>query len=205
MIRFMCPKCSTSLKAPPDAAGKVARCTRCDTRLRVPGPEPAYEVVEPELAPVGGGRRAGEMTPAAAVARLAEIVAASPGLTEDGIYDALAAAGVPEPLADRAYKFTQIAWGRVFLDGMGIDLLPDYSYTTVRGRERGEALLADEPCYAAALRLAPRYEQTPAFQRLALTSAEVLSVNDALKRGSRPENLTIGSALVLIEAPRPRS
>jgi hypothetical protein len=141
------------------------------------------------------------VTPAAAVTRLAETVAASPELTEDEIYEAMAAAGVPEVLADRAYKFTQIAWGRVFLDGMGIDFMPDYSYTTTRGREHGSALLADEPCYAAALRLAPKYERTPALQRLALTSAEVATVNDALHRGSEPESLTICSALVLIEPP----
>jgi hypothetical protein len=145
--------------------------------------------------------RAGRGGDAAAVTRLAEIIAASPELTEDEIYDAMAAAGVPEVLADRAYKFTQVAWGRAYLDGMGIDFLPDYSYTTVDGREEGEALLAEEPCYVAAMRLVPRYQRTPAFERLALTSAEVLTVNDALERGSRPEDLTICTSLVLIEAP----
>jgi hypothetical protein len=189
------------LKAPPDAAGKVARCTRCGTRLRVPAQHPTDEVAHPQSAPPAAGRKTTQVTPVAAVTRLAEIVAASPELTEDEVYEALAAASVPEVLADRAYKFTQIAWGRVFLDGMGIDFPPDYSYTTINGDEEGEALLADEPCYNAALRLAPRYRHTPAFEPLALSSAEVLTVNDALERGSRPEDLTICTSLVLIEAP----
>src|SRR5262245_56854082 len=145
MIRFTCPKCNTSLKAPPDAAGKVTRCTRCDTRLRIPGQHHTDEVARPPSAPPPGGRKATQVTPVAAVTRLAEIVAASPELTEDENYEAMAAAGVPEVLADRAYKFTQIAWGRVLLDGKGIEFPPDYCYTTTNGDEEGEAVLADEP------------------------------------------------------------
>ena len=38
MIRFSCPACQKSLKAPVEAAGRAARCTKCNTRLHVPAP-----------------------------------------------------------------------------------------------------------------------------------------------------------------------
>lgn len=201
MIRFICPKCQKSLKAPPDAAGRTALCPRCDTRLRVPAPPHTDEVARPHSAPPAARQRAPQVTPVAAVTRLAEIVAASPDLSEDEVYDAMAAAGIPAGLADRAYKFTQIAWGRLLLANVGVEFPPDYSYTTVDGDEEGEALLADEPCYTAAVRLAPQYRRTPAFKPLAESSAEVSSINAALDAGMEPENLTIGSTLVLIEPP----
>jgi hypothetical protein len=49
------------------------------------------------------------MTPAAAVARLAEIVAARADFTEGEISAAMADAGVPRAEALRAYEFTTIA------------------------------------------------------------------------------------------------
>ncbi len=41
MIRFQCPTCLKSLKAPEDGAGRKTHCPRCGQRLLVPAPAPA--------------------------------------------------------------------------------------------------------------------------------------------------------------------
>src|SRR5690348_6692882 len=42
-IRFLCPGCGKRCKAPPDYAGKLARCTSCRQKLQVPGQVIQYE------------------------------------------------------------------------------------------------------------------------------------------------------------------
>ena len=56
--------------------------------------------------------------------RLFDIIAARIDFTEDTVYAAMGEAGVPRPVADRAYKFTQIACGRALLGGLGVRLSP---------------------------------------------------------------------------------
>jgi hypothetical protein len=41
MIRFRCPKCRESLKAPPLWAGALTECPGCGHQSRVPAPLPA--------------------------------------------------------------------------------------------------------------------------------------------------------------------
>jgi hypothetical protein len=67
-----------------------------------------------------------DLRPSAAVACIAEIVAQQAAFDEDDIYAAMKKAGIPDGVADRAYKFTQIAWGRAILAGLGVRLSPDY-------------------------------------------------------------------------------
>lgn len=138
-----------------------------------------------------------------AVVQLAQIVAADANLSEEEIYQAMAEAGIPDALADRAFKFTQIAWGRIFLDGMGIDFPPDYFCFDAQGRVVESGRLADEPCFAVACGLCHKYIRTPAFQRLALTSTDVQAVNEMLHKGSKPEKLIMCPASIFIEAPTP--
>ncbi len=61
------------------------------------------------------------------VTHLAEIVAPRIQFNEDEVYEAMANAGIPGPVADRAYKFTQIAWGRVLLYGLQVRFSPEYT------------------------------------------------------------------------------
>jgi len=42
---------------------------------------------------------------------------------------------------------------------------------------------------------------TPAFERIALTSADIDAVNNILKMGSRPENLVMSPAYIFIDTP----
>jgi hypothetical protein len=141
------------------------------------------------------------VAPETAVAWLADILAGWGDFTEDDAYAALAEAGVPDAVADRAYKFTQIAWGRDLLAGLGIQFAPEYIWLNGAGEVVDSGLLADEPCFATAARLAQRYRGAPGFIRLATMSADVNVVNSALNRGSKPENLATVPPCLFTEAP----
>ena len=45
MIKFSCPSCMVSIKAPDDAAGKTGRCRNCRAAILVPGPTDFDDVV----------------------------------------------------------------------------------------------------------------------------------------------------------------
>jgi hypothetical protein len=143
------------------------------------------------------------VAPDAAVARLADIIAARTDFTEDDLYAAMADSGVPDAVADRAYKFTQIAWGRVFLDGLGVNFGADYLCFNGEGDVIESGRLDDEPYFTAAMRLAPQYARSPGFPKFAVMSADVAVVNDALRAGSKPENLVTGPAALFLEAATP--
>jgi hypothetical protein len=146
-------------------------------------------------------QKGGEVSPQTAVAWLADIVAGWGDFTEDDVYTALAEAGVPIALADRAYKFTQTAWGRELLAGLGISFAPTYLCLNGAGEVVESGLLADEPCFATAVGLARKYRGAPGFLRLAVMSADVNTVNNALHAGSKPENLVTAPACLFLEAP----
>jgi hypothetical protein len=115
----------------------------------------------------------------------------------------MAEAGIPAAVADRAYKFTQIAWGRVFLDGLGMQFSSEYLCFDGEGNVVESGLLAEQPYFVAALGLVKQYAGTPGFLRFALMSADVNAVNNALKAGSKPENLVMGSAALFLGATTP--
>lgn len=47
LIRFNCTVCGKSLKAPATLAGRASKCTRCGTRLTVPGEGVSQDAEEP--------------------------------------------------------------------------------------------------------------------------------------------------------------
>lgn len=132
---------------------------------------------------------------------LAEILTSRPDATEDQLHQALADNGVTDALADRAIKFTQIAWGRLLLDGLKINLSPVYLCFDAEGKVIETGLLIEEPYFIAATRLGPQLLPTSAGQRLAMTSADMQTVNNALNAGSKPENLVLGPAGVFLANP----
>ena len=143
------------------------------------------------------------MTPEAAVARLFDIIAPRTEFTEDAVYAAMGDAGVPGPVADRAYKFAQIASGRQLLSGMGISFSPDYTCLNADGDAIESGRLVEQPYFAAAAAVAGRYVGTPGFERLALMAAEVHTVNELLNKGSKPENLATSAPVLFMETPTP--
>ena len=143
------------------------------------------------------------MTPREAVIILAEIVRSRNDFTEDDVYEALSHAGVPDELADRTYKFTQVAWGRFFLDGLGVSFPQEYYWLSAAGKVVSCGELRDEPSFSAASSLAQQYAPHAGFQRLALMSADVQAVNEALRKGSKPANLRTAPVVMFTEAPTP--
>jgi hypothetical protein len=143
------------------------------------------------------------VTPEEAVARLAELMDTRAKLSEDEIYAMMREAGIPDPVADRALKFTQIAWGRVFLGSFGVRFSPDYFCFNADGDVVESGPLREQPYFAAAMSLARRYANTPGFQRLAVMSADVDAVNKALNAGSKAENLVTSPAALFFEAATP--
>jgi hypothetical protein len=105
--------------------------------------------------------RGGEVAPETAVAWLADILAGWGDVREDDAYAALAEAGVSDAVADRAYKFTQIAWGRDLLADLGIQFATEYLWLNGAGEVVDSGKLADEACFATAARLAQRYRGAP--------------------------------------------
>jgi hypothetical protein len=143
------------------------------------------------------------MTPEAAVAHLVEILAKGGALTEDALYAALSTAGAPDPVADRAYKFTQIAWGRVLLEDLGIKLAPDYTCFNRSGEVIEAGLLAEQPYFVAAAAAAKRHPPPAGLPRFALMSSEVAAINQALSAGAKPEDLATEPPALFMEPPTP--
>jgi hypothetical protein len=141
------------------------------------------------------------MTPEAAVARLFDIIAGRTEFTEDTVYAAMGESGVPGPVADRAYKFAQIACGRQLLSGMDISFSSDYTCFNAAGDAIESGRLAEQPYFAAATAAVGRYVGTPGFKRLALMAAEVHAVNELLNKGSRPEDLATSAPVLFMEPP----
>jgi hypothetical protein len=139
------------------------------------------------------------VTPAEAVSRLTEIIVRRTDFSEDDIYAAMAAAGIPFPIADRAYKFTQIACGRALLHGLGIEFAATFTYFDGSGHVIEAGQLEDQPYFAAACAEIRRIAGSPGFKRLALMAAELHAVNDLLNKGSKPENLRISPPILFSE------
>lgn len=141
------------------------------------------------------------MSPEDSVQLVAQLVTADPRFTEDSVYAAMVAANVPHREADAAYKFTQAAWGRLLLDGMGIRFAEDYYWLNGSGGVVDSGKLSAEPHFIAATRLGKRYVSQAGFKRLAVMSAEVHAVNDLLNAGSHPENLVTAPLVLFSEPP----
>jgi hypothetical protein len=142
------------------------------------------------------------MTPEAAVVRLVEIIDSDAEFTEDSVYAAMAESGIPNAIADRAFKFTQLAFGRLFLDGMGIKFPADYLCFDAAGDVIESGVLSEQPYFAAAMTIARRGPPR-GLPRLALMSSDVNAVNSALNAGSKPENLVAGPPVMFMESPTP--
>jgi hypothetical protein len=152
--------------------------------------------------PVEVQRETTPVTPEEAVAHLASIVGARKEFSADDIYAAMATDGIPEAVADRAYKFTQIAWGQAFLANLGVRFAPNYFCFNSAGEVTESGLLNEEPFFCAALQVA-KQPRSPGFARFAAMSADVSAVNAALHAGSRPENLVTDPPAIFLEAPTP--
>ncbi|MDP6543133.1 MAG: hypothetical protein QGH60_04025 [Phycisphaerae bacterium] len=127
--------------------------------------------------------------------------ASSEEASEASIYEALAAASIPEDQADRLYKFTQIAWSREFFDGMGIRFSEEYYCFDANGLVIESGLLDNEPHFKFAATIARQHKGSSAFEQLILNSSEFDSVNQALNAGSNPKDLVMIPSILFMESP----
>jgi hypothetical protein len=122
---------------------------------------------------------------------------------DDVVEQALKSAGIPSQTAVRLVEFMPLAFGRVFMDGMGITFEENYIRLNRKTKQEKRGKLADEKFYTESLSFARQIvgQQTysKAFQAVALRSAEVNAVNNALNNGSKPENLVLSSPVFLWE------
>jgi len=138
-------------------------------------------------------------TPAELVERVASAYDAPSPPTDSSVIAALIAAGANARQADLALKLVQIACGRLLLDGLGITFSDDYLCFDAQGAIVERGALPEQPVFVEALRRMPA---TPkALQQLALTSADVQSVNAALHAGSDPKDLVTGPSALFVESP----
>jgi hypothetical protein len=122
--------------------------------------------------------------------------------SDDGaVAEALTARGATPAEADRFVAYLPLAFGRVLLHGMGIGFSSTVilrNYTTGASRE---VALDDEEIFVEAARLAEEAHANGTMSReefsaLALCSAEVNAVNNALHGGSKPEDLVCSPTVV---------
>lgn len=139
------------------------------------------------------------MTPSELVEHVARAFEASSPPTDSNVVRALIGAGAAEREADLALKLVQIACGRMLLDGLGIGFSDDYLCFDAHGAIVERGTLSNHPVFVEAQRRMPTAPK--ALQQLALTSADVQSVNAALNAGSDPKNLVTGPSALFVEPP----
>ncbi len=134
-----------------------------------------------------------------AVGWLAEFAAPRQAFTEAEAYAALADAGVDGSEAARVYGFTQVAWARITLERTGVQFSPEFSCLSAAGEVVDAGLLVDEPHFAAASAIAPKYAGTPGYQVLVRQSADYRTAKNALKRGAKPQDLVFAPVALFLE------
>ena len=140
------------------------------------------------------------MTPEEIVTALVSAASKSDA-DKDSIVAGIETAGSTFEEATTAYNFIQVAWGRCFLDGMGITFSDRYYLFNGDGDLCESGNLADREIYAHAVSVAESHKGSAAFELMAFTSAEMNSVNAALNGGSKPENLVTTPACFFLSQP----
>ena len=140
------------------------------------------------------------MNPEETVSALADIFDSLSSLTEDATYERMHAIGLPDRDADRAYKFTQIACGRLLLEGIVGRFHDEYFWLNASGETVESGRIQDEPYFSAAATLL-RTRSCPWAGNLGAMSADVAAINQLLKRGSKPGNLETGPSVLFLEMP----
>ena len=85
----------------------------------------------------------------------------------------------------------------------GVRFTPEYICFDASGEIVESGLLADEPCFVAASRLAKSYAKYGGFMQLAIMGPEFNAVNDVLLAGAEPKNLVYAPIYVYLEEPTP--
>lgn len=130
-----------------------------------------------------------------------EYVESSPNWDLDGAFEFLRRKGFSETMVDDALRFVPVAFGRVLLDGMGIQFSNQYYIFEADGSLTDSGVLTHQTIYNQAVNTALGSRNRHGFRALALHSAEVNAVNNALNAGSSPAGLRAGPVVSFVGEP----
>jgi hypothetical protein len=141
------------------------------------------------------------MSASTAIQSFANYVAANPASDEETAIGALVAGGISQSLAEDVVRFTAVAFGRLILQEMDVELSNDYILFAADGSEREAGALRDKQAYRVAEDYAKEFAAHPSFRAIARTSPEYDAVNQALQAGSDPKDLVMGPVAMFAEPP----
>jgi hypothetical protein len=121
---------------------------------------------------------------------------------EDSI-EHLMASGFSKSTAENAVRFTGVAFGRLLLNELGVELSNEYVLFRADGSAAESAELDHSEAFREATRLASELSLHPGFKPLAHSSPEVDAVNQSLEAGSNPEDQVIGPVALFLDRPTP--
>lgn len=120
-----------------------------------------------------------------------QICVEAPGLSDDEVAQSMIAHGCPPNSAVDATRFLPLAFGRQFLNGLGISFAEKYWLFSSEGKIDEEGLLPEHSLFKTALELAPALMSKPVVSNIVVRSSEVNAVNNAMNNGSQPSNLRL--------------
>jgi hypothetical protein len=119
----------------------------------------------------------------------------------DLLGQALEDAGVSSVLTTKLLEFMPLAFGRVFMDGMGIRFEDYYLRHNSKTKKNQKKMLCDELVYRESFEVASfiiaQKMAGEAFKAVAFRSSELAAVNDLLNKGSQPGNLLMSPPVML--------
>ncbi len=124
-------------------------------------------------------------------------------LEDEDLVNILMEVGFPLLLARRIVVFMPLAFGRIMLKELNVNVRDEYEYFQKKGvfTDKKRRKLVDEPVYRESLKLAAKMagkETTgQTFLAIAFRSAEVNAVNQLELQGSKPENIVLTPMLTM--------
>jgi hypothetical protein len=114
--------------------------------------------------------------------------------TLHGLISALQRAGFSKSLAVELSEFLPLAFARAFLESKGVRFADYYIRVDQRGTERARHKLIKEPIFREALGMVMEAKQLgkDTLMAVASRSSELETINNALRAGKRPEQVTLG-------------
>jgi hypothetical protein len=126
-------------------------------------------------------------------------IAAAPDASDEDLTETLLAAGLAKPQVLLAVLFVPLACGRLLMAGLGIRFSSLYVLLSADGTPVERGTIDDAPIYIAAQAAAAARRDL--VKAVALRSAEVNAVNQALNAGSNPANLAMAPIVAFAEGP----
>ncbi len=138
-----------------------------------------------------------------AVKKAAPLFLTHKNLEDEDLVNALTEIGFPILLARRIVVFMPIAFGRIMLNELNVNLTDEYEYFQKKGifTDKKQRKLVDEPVYKESLKLAAELAGKETTGQIVLAtafrSAEVKVVNQLELQGVNPEDVVLTPMLTM--------